>query len=366
MSRYDDERIVALLHDAVPATPEVPDRLAAIRDRAGRQRAAVWTQTLGAVASVVLVLGLAAAVANAGGAPVRPVDDPLAALARAFDGKDAFRFELTTEPAARITEPVDPGLELGNDPEGRLTTHVVGASTAGGNLQVDGDLSLLYKSDEFHMRYVDGVVYSSVPGAMRGFPSGATWMRNGQMPSDAAEPDMTSFTRLVSGIATDVRYVGPTTVRGTPAAEYVLTVPKRWTKSDDVVVTFALDARGRLRRAVAEVSFQTLAGPLWNAGADSEDPAPTGEAYDPLMLHVELHVWGYGDRVEVSAPPESEVYDPTTEAPQQIPPVPMQKLAECFRDAKDDSAKRTECVRLYAPPGAALGYAEAPAVTPSP
>src|SRR5689334_20464850 len=100
MSRYDEDTIVALLHDAVPPVPDDHDRVELIKHRAGRQRATLWTQALGAVASVLLIVGVAAAVSNAGGSPavVRPVSNPLDVLGEALTGITSVRFEASMQP----------------------------------------------------------------------------------------------------------------------------------------------------------------------------------------------------------------------------------------------------------------------------
>lgn len=305
MSRYDDEQIVALLHDAVPSIPQAPDRVAAIRHRAGRQRATLWTQTLGAVASVVMIVGLAAAV-SAGttqGGVVRPTDDPLAAFADAFSRTTSFRFEASMAPVGEIDAG---GMDMTSaQVKDFLTSSATGAFAKNGDMRIEGDLSFLdtwslhVAGDEpplsfgqFGFRVVDGTGYRSVHRYDQA-PKGKKWVR-----TEGESEDLQSLAPIlatVRSMAKDVRYVRSTTVRGTPVAEYRFDVD---VLGQRVEVTFALDAASRLRRATGELSWRGLV-----------DPQGENPRLDPMRVRIQLLVYGYGDDVRISAPPKAEVID---------------------------------------------------------
>src|SRR4051812_10133946 len=103
MTAYDDDRVIALLHDAVPPTPDMPDRVVAVRHRARRQRTQLWTQSLGAAVAVLLLAGVASAIGGGGGSnTVHPVQDPLRLVADAFTAQRSVRFEVNINPVGSL------------------------------------------------------------------------------------------------------------------------------------------------------------------------------------------------------------------------------------------------------------------------
>ena len=382
MSSYDDDRVIALLRDAVPPVPEAADRVVAIRSRAGRQRTVLWTQTLGAVASVLLVVGMAAAVSGPGGGDdLRPLDEPVAALADALTREKSVRFE------ASMT-PIDPVAEAEF-----IASHATGAATRDGDVLLKGDLSFASllgddPREEREVRYVDGVTYVSVT-ARDNVPAGKKWLRTGEDAPSGGVAVITEMLRNVDSLATDVRHLRTTTVRGEPVEEYRLTIPARYAAGQAVDVTFALDAESRLRRAAAEFSWQRVIGYGGSIEYDesvataravppvavatprvgmspSDGPQPTkvwlnptaGPSYevmppiptprpddDPLNVRVEIELFGYGDDVAIVAPPASEVI-----AEDDFRPGGNDELADvfemCVEQAKD-AAEAEQCREMF-------------------
>ena len=305
MSRYDDDTIVALLRDSVPAGPEVADRVGAIRVRAGRQRAALWTQALGAVASVLLIVGVAAAMgtpAQTRTGPVAPVEDPLAALRAASADARSVYVDARMEP---VGQPSLAGSELTPAQlRDMLTSHVVGALSRDGDAWFKGDFSFFNTSGmsgagnelEMEFRLVDGESFQSVPQGLT-VPAGKTWIRTEGDSSDSGDVDR--MLRMLAALAEDVRYVGQGAARGTPVAEYRMTLPKAVMKFGDVEVRFALDAESRLRRVWGEVSWLGVMEAL--AGERSET------RQDPLTVRIEIDLYDWDRRVDVAAPPADKV-----------------------------------------------------------
>lgn len=297
MSRYDEDQVIALLRDSVPAAPDDPDRLGAVRHRAGRQRARIWTQSLGAVASVLLVVGLAAAVDTGGGREIGPTSDPLTALTDAFGREDSVRFEATLTQIAGSR----PGMPS-------IDSRMSGAATRDGDLRFEGDLAFMgglggYGDDDesYAMKFVilDGVQYRS---AMKydGVPPGKKWVSSGTSEEADGVEDLDRILRIAKAFATDVRFVRETEVRGEPVAEYRLTIPAAITRSVAVDVTFALDAENRLRRVESEI-------PYWKLLTAGEDGLDMPQGMMDMVVRVELNLFGYGDDVGIEAPPASEV-----------------------------------------------------------
>ncbi len=284
MSAYDDERVIALLHEAVPPLPDAPDRVDAIRHVAGRQRTRIWTQSVGAVAGVLLVVGIAAAVAAPGKSrTLRPVSDPLRVMTDAFLAQKSVRFDVTDHPVGTL-----PSLAPGDLQ--KVTGHLTGVATRDGDLQADGTIGFLALAaiDEIapqHFRVVDGVGYRAL-GPDDDAPAGKSWIRSdGDSTFDLVK--LRQMLRLAEAVAENVRYVGPTTVRGVEAAEYHVTFPEKYTGDVSGDVTFALDADGLPRRIAADVVM------------DDTEPG--------LRIHVTVELFGYGDAVSITAPPASQV-----------------------------------------------------------
>lgn len=275
MTAYDDERVISLLKDSVPAPPEAPARVDAVRRLASRQRSYAAVQALGAVASIVLVVGAAAAIArpgSPGGDAVRPVGDPVATMTAAFATGGSARFEMTM----RVEAP---------DPVETVATGVV---------RSDGDLELVLGAPgdgvpPVSIKVVDGVSYRSVRPSDRA-PAGKRWVRMAALPAETTldpKKQMAELRRYVR----DVRYTGAGEVRGTRVALYAGRMAGVESLGGaDADFTFALDDEGRLRR-------MTMSG---------KEPASAGGASGRFVMTYELFDYG---AVTVTAPPAAEVVD---------------------------------------------------------
>jgi hypothetical protein len=298
-----DARVVALLRDAVPPVPDAPDRLAAVRARAGHQRSTVWSQILGAAAAVLLVAGVAAAIGAPKPGEIRPSSRPFAHLAERLARQTSVSFELTTR---RLTNQA--GM-----PQGAAATAVAsGAYARNGDLRLDGNLGILALSvgetGNLRMRSVGGVTYRGVM-PFEHAPAGKQWVRE-----DVERADVTSgadIERLVDKAVTyarNVHYVRQGVVRDTKVAEYVVTVPAQYLGGDDLSVTVALDAQGLPRRLSADISLRQLVA-IETQGDDEyesgSDLSPSG--LPDYVVHAELDLFDYGRPVDVTAPPASEV-----------------------------------------------------------
>lgn len=346
MSRYDnDDAVVALLRESVPPVPEMADRVTAIRAKAGRQRTMLWTQALGAVASVLLVVGVAAAVGTAGGrreaGPVAPIDDPLAAGIKAFDTVKSLRFEASSTPTGN---PSVPGGQISDEQlKAMLTARITGAAERDGDLQVDGDLSpvMLFGVEEpgefeVHFRVVDGQSYRSVmPG--EDAPKGKTWIAE-EGATQTSSRDLTRWLRLGAAFAEDVTYTGPGVVRDEPVAEYRFTVPKRVARFADVVVTFALDGENRLRRVATEIPWT---GIFVMMSGDTEGM----EGADDSTVRVELLVYGYDEPVTVRKPPADKTA--TAEQMRAIEDAQRDEMTRCLDAAGADHEAADKCFAAH-------------------
>ena len=269
MNRYDEDEVVALLRDAVPPPPEAAaDRVAAVKHRAGRQRATLWTQALGAVASVLLVVGVAAAVSGPDGPRrIEPVDEPLKALATALANERSVRIEATMRLVGKPERMSSAGLSAEQLAQ-VVDSHLTGAATRDGDLTVSGDASFVktwgfgYDPDsrlgqdldyEVDFEVVDGVTYSSgLVGET--LPQGKTWVsRKGDDLPDIA--DLVRALNVVSLAAEDVDYVREYDIANEPVAEYKMVIPAKLTGSIPVEVKFALDAENRPRRVTSQFSL---------------------------------------------------------------------------------------------------------------
>jgi hypothetical protein len=330
---YTDEQVVSLLKEAVPAVPDAPARVEAVRRLAARQRSFVGVQVVGAAASVVLILAAVAAVARPPGAAreLRPVADPVRTMTAAVLDARSARWELTS----RVTLP--------NGPE-EATTSAHGVFHVDGRFEASG-------TDPFFMggasgqassevRSVGGQTYRTAEEDDEA-PPGKRWVRTSEpgFTGDALRDFLERFPEATS----DVRYTGSGSVRGEPVALYEATV------RGDVLdlngarfaATFALDEEGRPRR----LSF-VMATP----GSDNR-------------VEFTLELYDFGTDVDVQAPPEDEVVDeddlydlgglvgrPTAEATLSatLPPgaVAQPALQSCLRSAGDRAAFAA-CLRSY-------------------
>jgi hypothetical protein len=290
MTAYDDERVIALLHDAVPATPDMPDRVVAVRHRAHRQRTHLWTQSLGAAVAVLLLAGVASAIGSGGGSnTVHPVKDPLRLVADAFTAQRSVRFDVTAVPVGTLPASITPAMR------GKLDTHVTGAVTHDGDLQVDGNLGIIalaaFDQIDFHVRIVDGVAYQTIgPGETA--PKGKTWIRADGGTSLTAD-DLRRMLRAAGAFADSVTYLRASTARGVPVAVYRVVIPAKLTHDTPLDLTVAIDADGLPRRIDAEGDITAL------FGGGPEDPH--------IRVHLGADLYGYGDDVAITAPPAAEV-----------------------------------------------------------
>ncbi|HVF04490.1 MAG TPA: hypothetical protein VNA20_06610 [Frankiaceae bacterium] len=347
MNRYDEDRVIALLREAVPPVPDAPDRMAAVKHRAGRQRATMWTQTLGAVASVLLVVGVAAAVSGPEGPRrIDPTDEPLKALALALVNQTSVRFEATMEPIGDPKPVPEAGLTSEQVKE-VMTARVSGAATRDGDFSIAGDASFIQSwalgydaamggsratAEELRydvdFRFVDGVAYrTAMPD--EDLPAGKKWVSDRNTDVQDVD-DVRRAINLLGTIAENVRYVREYEIASEPVAEYELTVPAKATSSVPVKVRFALDAANRLRRVTSQFSFTklTMGGGYEEMSAEVQPPpmsfgSGTGSGWtgysqdtgqdpmppdaDPLEVKVQVDLFGYGESVSITAPPAREV-----------------------------------------------------------
>ena len=261
---YDDERVVALLKETVPAVPDVPGRVDAVRRLAARQRTFVQVQVLGAAASVVLLVAAVAVLVRPGGTQeLRVVADPARVARDAFFRRTSVYFESVAR------TPGDPSA-----PEVRIA----GAYRIDGTLYYSGPAG-----DGPGQRYVDGVLYR---GAEVGeeLPPGKTWVRERGVPPKPADEGDARILRAMG----EARFVRFTEVRGVRVAEYVtapLSLPEQ--AGATVTVTFAIDRDGLPRRLAlrAEVEGGTV------------------------VMDVATELFGYDESLTVEHPPASQVVD---------------------------------------------------------
>jgi hypothetical protein len=335
MNRYDEDAVVALLRESVPAVPDVPDRVALVRHKARSQRATLWTQGLGAVASVLLIVGVAAAVSTPGGREtVEPTSEPIRALSEAFTKEDSVRFEATMTPVGSYTGQAERFHEA-------LTAHVTGAVTKDGEMAVEGDLSFAFMfgdtvgDGESRFRIVDGDFYRS-PMKMDFAPKGIEWVQE-EGESQVGLADLVRSLKVVDAVVEDVRYVGGATVRGVPVAEYRLTVPEKYL-GDEVTVTFALDGDDRLRRIAAEFSYLAF----MTQGQSAEEMPLGGNR---LPVRVELLLHGYGDDVDIDKPPAARTMtaEQVEREGQDERQAAWAAFEDCVRRAGNEPTAAEEC-----------------------
>jgi hypothetical protein len=304
-----DDRVVALLHDLVPAVPDMPDRLDAVRHRAGRQRAQLWTQTIGAVAAVVMLMGLVAAVAAPRGGEVHPVRDPLRDVPAVVAAQQSVSFSLSTRPVGALPTPMEiAGIGVS---AASLTGTTTGSVAANGDFVLDGSMSSLslieggiMPKQDLHLRSVGGYVYRTAMPFEK-VPDGKKWVRE-ELTEHPTPADVERMLRLGLGFVANPRYTGQGVVRGTRVAEYDATVPGRWVGGEDITVSFAVDGEGRPRRVSGDVDVLRLMRGLYG----SADPSSSFmEEVPALVVHVELDLFDYGKAVDVTPPPAAEVID---------------------------------------------------------
>jgi hypothetical protein len=356
MTAHDDDRVIHLLRDAVPPVPDVADRVTAVRQRAGRQRVQLMTQVLGAAASVLLLVGVAAAVANPGASkPVPPAADPLRDLAATFAKQTSVAFEFRTTPVGPTGGYPSGIFEQGNgSPEESakaLTSHARGAVSIDGTGWLDGDISILgffigAEDEEFHLRLTRDAAYRSVTERDQA-PAGKKWARSetGEDDDFPKPADIEKWLRVGTAFAEDVRFVRSTEVRGVQVAEYALHVPDRYTNGADVDITLFLDKDGLPRRLTTEVSMTKLFemdGSGYFGGYPGSSPPPPPA---PNVVRAELDLFDYNEPVHVDVPPAGEVIDEDTlmELTEQRMSEAHDRYTECMRAAGKDKRAQQRC-----------------------
>jgi hypothetical protein len=295
MTAYDDDRVIALLRDAVPAVPDAPDRVSAVRHRARRQRAAIRTQVIGAVASVLLVVGLASAVAKPGGDRVEPTANPLPGMAEAYARKGSVSFRVTSVPVGTPDPLGDLTVAQVRD---LLTSDATGSVARNGDGLLVGDMSaagyfLMGEDPGFRteLRFVGGTMYRPVRDDGENTPR-RQWVA---MEDASLHPGrLLALLRAAGASARDVTYVRQGSSRGVPVAEYTATIPGGVLGTAPVAATFDVDADGLPRRVEADLDLASVF-----AAGDEELPLPV----TPMRVHVEVEMFGYGEDVRVEAPP---------------------------------------------------------------
>lgn len=376
MSRYDEDRVIALLREVVPPVPEAPDRIAAVKHRAGRQRTTMWTQTLGAVASVLLVVGVAAAVTGPQGPRrIDPTDEPLQALALALVKETSVRFEATLEPVGEPRAVPQAGLTSDQVRE-MLASRVTGAATRDGDFRITGDASFMsswafgYDLDasgdagaqryDVDFRVVDGVAYRTPSFDDEDLPAGKKWIsdRNSEVQD---VDDLRRALNQLGMVAENVRYVREYEIASEPVAEYELTIPAKVTSSVPVKVRFALDAADRLRRVTSQFSLSAI---MMGGSIESESAATLGSGdvssgwteypqggeqpdlprdVDPLQVKVQVDLFGYGEDVDITAPPAREVVTEESLYNESSGSGAGDAIGDCLEAAAGDLKKQRAC-----------------------
>jgi hypothetical protein len=337
MSHYDDQRVIALLHETVPEVPDVPHRLDMVRHKAGRQRARLWTQTLGAVTGVLVIVGVAAAVSVPSGGTVEPSSRPLDALTEAFTKESSVRFAMTSKPIGDVSAARDDALAM-------YVSDVTGAATKDGDFRLDGKIPLgmgmLGAADgESHLRMVDGVPYRSV-APFDFAPDGIEWVREEPAGDDRPDvDDLVRALRVAAAFAEDVHHVRGTVVRGVRVAEYALTATPPGA-GRAIEMTFAIDGEDRLRRVAATVDLSAL------FGIGSEEMPAGSWSGPPPEVSVEVELYGYGDDVDIEVPPAARTMseDELQAAGREKREAALRKYQECASkadtpDAQEDCAE---------------------------
>jgi hypothetical protein len=302
MTAYDDERVIALLKDAVPAVPDAPDRVASIRAVAGRQRSARWTQSLAAAAAVLLVVGLSSTLARGGPGDVRPADDPIGSMVTALQRQTSVAFDASMTQNGSVPFPASSGV----DPATALAGHASGAVAKNGEADIEVTLpSLLFgTTGSLHFLLTGGTSFRSV-GPHDGAPAGAKWVRSPGVPDFA---EALRSLPMITSLARDARYVRAGSVRGTPTAVYTVTVGKAVLHSaTDLVVLVELDSDALPRRITVDLPIATFFGDAGEELPDRSGDAALRDALRRATVHVEVDLFGYGRPVHVTAPPANEV-----------------------------------------------------------
>jgi len=186
-------------------------------------------------------------------------------------------------------------------------------------------------SDGFETRTVDGVVYVRMPSGLPQIlnPGGKPWIAidtskiggaGGGSPLDlSGQADPTKALAYLEKVSSDVREVGPETIRGTDTTHYRATIDLA--KSVDVngknvppglrdsIKGFAgllgtipadvwIDGDGRMRRETIQIDFgKIFRGVLGDTGSQADNSAITET----------LDLYDFGTPVNVEAPPADQV-----------------------------------------------------------
>ncbi len=219
---YDDERVIALLRESVPAVPEVPSRVASVRRIASRQRTAAALRVVTSAASLLLVAAALVRVSHVG--EVEPVGDPFPRMMEHF-GSGTVRIERRADPVAgRQSPPTLWELRLDRSQlrvvrdHGATESRVFGGHTA---------------------TVMDDVLFT------RDTASTPLWVRH----TAYRWRETTVVDRLAEDAPgwVDVAYVGQGRVRGVRVAEYTARPPRDSPGHLWVTFRIAVDSEGRLR-----------------------------------------------------------------------------------------------------------------------
>jgi hypothetical protein len=318
VTAYDDERVITLLRESVPAVPDSPARVDSVRRLAARQRSFAGMQAIGAVATVVLVIAAVAALGRPASTvtPVKPVADPVRTMTAAFLDAKSVRFELSSEMRRKQHGTLGPW-------------RTSGSARGNGDYEYTG-----YGLTPFAMvesetkpgsaRVVDGVTYRS-PDSDEVLPPGKRWVRS-------ARPSKNTPRSIAQQLASDpdsfedVSYVRETSVRGTPVAEYTATSKESYDAGSTVTrYTFALDSDGRPRRI----------------SLTQDIPAGAGKTG---TWSVSIELFDYDAPVAIAAPPAAEV---ATEAEAQAAKgQTLNELSGCLQGATSQGGL-DDCLRPY-------------------
>ena len=331
---YDDERVVALLKESVPAAPDAPGRVDAVRRLAARQRSFVQYQVLGAAASIVLVLAAVTAVAKpGGGSAVAPVADPGRRMATALGEERTARFELRTTVKGETGKPVEArAYGVVRFADGALELRGSAPTFLGQEGEPDDPDALMGIS-------IDGAAYRPAKPEDE-LPPGKKWVRTGSLPSWRAA-DFRRFLGFLPGSLSDVRHTGDGELRGVRVAHYSAKTSGAFLEAEgrSVDVTFSVDEQGRPRR---------FAGTIGTEGVKEE-----------RAVTMSLELYDYGVPVDVTAPPVEEIADESEsegegegevvelQPPTADPQSPEgRRLATCAAEAASQAALTT-CLEQY-------------------
>lgn len=249
---YDDERVIALLKESVPAVPEVPTRVDSVRRIAARQRTAAVVRGVAAAASLLVVAVSLVLLRPGAASEVKPVRDPIPTMVRHFRSG-------TVRVEASMGRPED--------------LRRIRAA-----YRLDGSRMQEFRNGT-ETRIVDRTVYERAEDAAPGTP----WTRYTSR-APRPQPSLVASLEEWMPYVSDVRYAGQGKSRGVRVAEYTATMASEIVGMPDspLSVRFGVDSKGRLRRFEARFT-------------------------DGYGYSFELYDWG--KPVDVEAPPASEVVD---------------------------------------------------------